>query len=188
MQRPCLAVRRAPRRARTLPDLLTPISEPSRLREHVPWRKFYRNAHGGAGRALLARSGSRHLAHKSLASCFDESRAWNYASNRYSAFRVGAVQFFDNPAQPCAGFAGYPAGTLQEFAAGYPAPGDQPWFVPFCAGPCRHPEQLSHSTFLLKHPPSRAAPLPVLHLKFSSGLPTRRPKIALQPANNGGAV
>ena len=27
-----------------------------------------------------------------------------------------------------------------------------------------HPEQLSHSTFLLKHPPSRAAPLPVQKL------------------------
>ena len=63
------AVRRAPRCARAAPDLRTPISEPWRLREHVPCRKICRDAVRGAGRALLARSGSRQLAHRSLASC-----------------------------------------------------------------------------------------------------------------------
>ena len=126
MQRACLAVRRAPRRARTLPDLLTPISEPWRLREHVPWRKFYRNAHGGAGRALLARSGSRHLAHKSLASCLTSPARGTTPRTAILRRSASPPSKFRNPAQPCAGFAGYPAGTLQEFAAGYPAPGDQP--------------------------------------------------------------
>ena len=53
--------------------------------------------------------------------------------------------------------------------------------------PYHHPEQLSHSTFTLKHPPSRAAPLPVLHFWPPPAPPTRRPGIALQPATNAAA-
>ena len=121
------AVRRAPRCARATPDLRTPISEPWRLREHVPWRKFYRNAHGGAGRALLARSGSRHLAHKSLASCLTSPARRTTPRTAILRRSASPPSKFRNPAQPCAGFAGYPAGALQEISAGYPAP---------CAQPC----------------------------------------------------
>ena len=53
--------------------------------------------------------------------------------------------------------------------------------------PYHHPEQLSHSSFLLKHPPSRAAPLPVLHFWPPQAPPTRRPGIALQPATSAAA-
>ena len=69
LQRARNAVRCAPRCARATPDLRTPISEPWSLPEHVPCRKICRDAVRGAGRALLACSGSRQLAHRSLASC-----------------------------------------------------------------------------------------------------------------------
>ena len=120
------AVRRAPRCARAAPDLRTPISEPWRLREHVPCRKFYRDARGGAGRALLACSGSRQLAHRSLASCLTSPALGTAPQTTILRRPHRRRTIFDNPAQPCAGFAGYPAGALQEISAGYPAPCAQP--------------------------------------------------------------